>query len=182
MSSPTSLLGSDRMVIRPLMVGLLAVAVIAVACSAQESLRAGPADAEPPPRDAVLADGGWDEAAAWIYRENSFGRPVLVNVFASWCIPCRREMPLLLEAFDANDDIAFLGIDHLDQRDNAERFIDEMGIRFPTIYDVTGDFALTIEARGMPTTVVFDLNGEIAGHRTGELTRTSLEELLDKIR
>ena len=167
---------------RSRIVSLMAVVAIVAACGSDGPTSVKQSDVEPPPRDAVLADGGWDEAAAWIYRENSEGRPVLVNVFASWCVPCRREMPLLLDAFDANTNIAFLGIDHLDQRDNAEQFIDEMGIRFPTIYDVAGDFALTIEARGMPTTVVFDVNGDMVGHLTGELTRASLEELLDKVR
>lgn len=131
--------------------------------------------------DAYLADGGWDEAAAWIARENAAGRPVLVNVFASWCVPCRREIPLLLDSYDSNPDVAFLGVAHLDQRDNAHRFVEEMDVRFPTIYDVAGDFAMTLGARGMPTTVVFDTEGRIAALRTGELTATSLQELLDAV-
>lgn len=167
--------------IRRLILTLL-LAASAGACASDQAELVATADVDPPPRDAVLADGGWPEAAAWIARENADGRPVLVNVFASWCVPCRREIPLLLDAYDENPDVAFLGIDHLDQRDNAERFIDEMDIRFPTIYDVGGDFALTIGARGMPTTVVFDTSGVIVGHRTGELTRASLEELLDAVR
>lgn len=161
---------------------MLLLALGLVACTSDQAELIATAAVDPPPRDAVLADGGWDEAAAWIHRENLEGRPVLVNVFASWCVPCRREIPLLLEVYDENPQVAFLGIAHLDQRDNAERFIEEMDVRFPTIYDVAGDFAMTIAARGMPTTVVFDTRGAIVAHRTGELTRASIEELLDAVR
>ncbi len=134
-----------------------------------------------PPRDAHLADGGWAETAAWIRRENADGRPVLVNIFASWCAPCRREMPLLLDAAAERGDIAFLGIDHLDQRADGERFVEEMSITFPTIYDIAGDVAGALGARGMPTTVVFDVDGELVAHHTGELTASSLDQLLDAV-
>lgn len=131
-----------------------------------------------PPRDAQLADGGWPETAAWIARENALERPVIVNIFASWCIPCRREMPLLIDVEAEHPDVAFLGIDHLDQRDDGERFVAEMGITFPTIYDIAGDVAAALHARGMPTTVGFDRDGTLVMHKTGELTRQSLAELI----
>ncbi len=134
-----------------------------------------------PPQDAVLADGGWPETAAWIARENAAGRPVVVNIFASWCVPCRREMPLLLDAARAHNDIAFLGIDHLDQRDNAEAFVEEYAVDIPTIYDVAGDVAAALHARGMPTTVAFDTEGTLIAHHTGELTASSLQQLLDDV-
>jgi thiol-disulfide isomerase/thioredoxin len=137
---------------------------------------------EVPPRDAVLADGGWEETAAWIRRENAEGRPVLVNILASWCAPCREELPLLLEAYDANPDIAFLGIDHLDRREDAEEFVEEMDIRFPTIYDIQGEVAMAVEARGMPTTVIFDTDGRIVAHHSGLVSESQLESLLDTVR
>lgn len=135
-----------------------------------------------PPRDAVLVDGAWEEAAAWIRRENADDRPVLVNILASWCGPCERELPVLLDAYDANPDIAFLGIDHLDNREDAERFVEEQGIRFPTLFDIGGEVAFAVEGRGMPTTVLFDTDGTLVAHHTGELTPTALDELLDTVR
>lgn len=162
---------------------LVAAALLAAACGDTGPLdvhRAAAAD--PPPRDAVLVDAGWPEAAAWIRREAEEGRPVVMNILASWCIPCRRELPLLLDAAEDNPDIAFLGINHLDQRDNAEQFVEEMGITFPTLYDPVGDVAAGVEARGMPTTVFFDRNGVLVSRVTGELTARSLEEHLDRIR
>lgn len=142
------------------------------------------ADAPPaatvPPPDAVLADGGWPETAAFIAREAEAGRPTLVNIFASWCIPCRTEMPLLLEARDANPDVTFLGIDHMDRREDGERFVEELGVDFATIFDDSGDVAFTVGSRAMPTTVIFDTDGRLAGRIVGEVTETSLQRLLDE--
>lgn len=140
------------------------------------------APAEVPPPDADLFPGGWEEAAAWIARESEAGRPTLVNIFASWCGPCEREMPLLIETADANPDIAFLGIDHLDRLEDGRGFVDRLGVSFPTLHDLDGDVAFAVGGRGMPTTVVFDRDGELVGRVVGELTETSLEQLLDQVR
>lgn len=141
------------------------------------------ADAEPaaevPPRDAELFPGGWPEAAAFVTREARDGRPTLINIFASWCVPCEREMPLLIQAAGDNPDVAFLGIDHQDRLEDGAAFVDELGIGFPTIHDLDGDVAFAVGARGMPTTVVFDRSGTLAGRVLGELTETSLQQLLD---
>ena len=164
--------------------GVLAVLAVGAAACGPDTLNVGEVD-EPdsvPPRDAYLADGGWEEAAAWIRRENADGRPVLVNILASWCAPCRDELPVLLDAYEANPDIAFLGIDHLDRREDAEAFLDEMDVTFPTLFDIRGDVAAAVEARGMPTTVIFDTDGELVAHHSGLVTESQLEELLDRVR
>ncbi len=135
-----------------------------------------------PPVDARLVSGSWPEAAAFIAREARAGNPTLVNIFASWCGPCRAEMPLLLAARDANPDVTFLGIDHLDRREDGEAFVEELGIDFATIHDLDGDVAFAVGGRGMPTTVVFDRDGQLAGRVVGELTETSLAQLLDEVR
>ena len=137
---------------------------------------------EVPPRDAELFEGGWEEAAAWIAREADEGRPTLVNIFASWCEPCRREMPMLVAAADDNPDVAFLGIDHLDPIDQGRAFVEEFDVRFATIHDLGGDVAFAVGSRGMPTTVVFDRDGRLVGRVIGELTESSLEALLDDAR
>lgn len=143
---------------------------------------AAPAPAAVPPVDARLVSGSWPEAAAFIAREAEAGNPTLVNIFASWCGPCRAEMPMLLEARDAHPEVTFLGIDHLDRREDGEAFIEELGIDFATIHDLQGDVAFAVGGRGMPTTVVFDRNGQLAGRVVGELTTSSLAQLLDEIR
>ena len=135
-----------------------------------------------PPEDARLVSGGWPEAAAFIAREAEAGNPTLVNIFASWCGPCRAEMPMLLEARDDNPDITFLGIDHLDRLEDGEDFVEALGIDFATIHDLEGDVAFAVAGRGMPTTVVFDREGQLTARYVGELTAASLEDLLDQVR
>jgi cytochrome c biogenesis protein CcmG, thiol:disulfide interchange protein DsbE len=137
---------------------------------------------EPTPADADLHPGGWEAAADWIAREAEDGRPTLVNIFASWCGPCEREMPMLIEAAAENPDIAFLGIDHLDRLEDGREFVDRLGIDFPTIHDLDGDVAAAVGARGMPTTVGFDAEGVLVARAVGELTEASLEQLLDELR
>lgn len=143
---------------------------------------AAPEPEEVPSVDARLVSGSWPEAAAFIAREARAGNPTLVNIFASWCGPCRAEMPMLLEARDANPEVTFLGIDHLDRREDGEAFVEELGIDFATIHDLQGDVAFAVGGRGMPTTVVFDRDGQLAGRVVGELTENSLAQLLDAIR
>ncbi len=135
-----------------------------------------------PAVDARLVPGGWPEAAAFIAREAEAGNPTLVNIFASWCGPCRAEMPMLLEARDANPDVTFLGIDHLDRLEDGEAFVEEFDIDFATIHDLDGDVAFAVGGRGMPTTVVFDRDGRLAGRVVGELTEVTLAQLLDQVR
>jgi thiol-disulfide isomerase/thioredoxin len=135
-----------------------------------------------PPRDAVLAAGGWDATAAFVARESAEGRPVVVNLFASWCPPCAREMPMIVDAAAREDGITFLGIAHLDADADARAFVAEQGIVFPTILDIDGEVAFAIGGRGMPTTVAFDREGRLVARVIGELTPTSFERLLAAVR
>lgn len=137
---------------------------------------------EVPARDARLAPGGWEHAAAFVAREAEAGRPTLVNIFASWCSPCRAEMPLLIEAHRANDDVAFLGIDHIDRLEDGEDFVEEFGVPYATLHDIDGDVAMAVGSRGMPTTVAFDRDGRLVARVVGELTETSLRGLLEEAR
>jgi thiol-disulfide isomerase/thioredoxin len=135
-----------------------------------------------PTDDAVLEDATWPEVAAWIRRENDAGRPVVVNFFASWCGPCERELPLLIETAEAATDVTFLGINHVDQRPNAEEMVEEYGIPFPTLRDAPGDVVAEVGGRGLPHTVAFDTDGRLVSRVFGELTETNLEGLLSEVR
>lgn len=196
----------DRRLVRRrrLVAALGLLALLIAACSGGEVVDFGPgqpdenqpalpadsgldvADAQAPdvvpPPDARLVPGGWPEAAAFVAREAEQDRPTLVNIFASWCVPCRAEMPLLLEARDANPDITFLGIDHQDPLSEGDAFVEEMDIDFATLHDPEGDVAFAVGGRAMPTTVIFDADGKLAARVIGELTEMSLQNLLDAVR
>jgi thiol-disulfide isomerase/thioredoxin len=99
------------------------------------------------------------------------GRVVLLNVWATWCVPCRKEMPALdrLQGkFEAADfAIVPLSIDHRG-RDAVERFYRELGLTSLAIYlDPSGDAPYTINAFGMPTTLLIDRDGRELGRVIG---------------
>lgn len=98
------------------------------------------------------------------------GRPAVVNFFASWCVPCKKEAPLLRKAADEHGaEIAFLGVDHLDQRDDALAFLDENGLTYPAGYDPGGDVAPRYRLPGLPATAFVRADGSLAAVVHGEI-------------
>ncbi|MFA9429051.1 TlpA family protein disulfide reductase [Egicoccus sp. AB-alg2] len=137
---------------------------------------------ELPPRDGPLVSATWEQVAGWVARENAEGRPVVVNLWASWCAPCEREIPLLNETAAANPDIAFLGVASMDAYDDAEAAVDRFGIEFPALHDEEFDqVAYQVGARGLPTTVAFDTDGRMVGRVLSELNTRNLAELLGTV-
>jgi thiol-disulfide isomerase/thioredoxin len=150
---------------------------------ADAGLRVDGADrALAPGLGSVLTDGGWPEASAFVAVNVERGRPTVVNLFASWCGPCEREMPLLNRVADRELGTEFLGVAHLDARADAERFVAEQQVTFTTILDLDGGVAAAVGGRGLPVTVAFDREGVMLGRVFGELTEESLESLLRLVR
>ena len=149
---------------------------------ADAGLRVDADAAAAPALGAVLVDGGWDVAAAFIARNAQAELPTLVNLFASWCGPCEREMPLLNAAAAAEEGIVFLGVAHVDARRDAERFVAEQQVVFTTLLDLDGEVAGAVGGRGLPVTVVFDRDGVMVARAFGELSERMLEDLLAQVR
>lgn len=110
------------------------------------------------------------------------GRPVVVNVWASWCAPCRAEMPLLQRAargFEGR--VAFIGVDSRDDRAEAEEFLGEVGVSYPNLFDGTGDIRRTLGVRAFPTTYVFDRRGRLRSTVVGGITEQRLVAQLEDL-
>lgn len=115
------------------------------------------------------------------------GQVVVVNVWGSWCTPCRAEAPMLAEAARdlRSDDVAFLGIDSRDPSESAARaFVRTFDIPYPSIYDQEGRTLLafrgTLAPSSIPSTVVIDREGRVAASVLGEITRTTLDGLVEE--
>jgi cytochrome c biogenesis protein CcmG/thiol:disulfide interchange protein DsbE len=106
------------------------------------------------------------------------GRPVLLNLWASWCIPCRNEMPLLDEVAPLYPSVLFLGVAVNDTRANAESFAAEVGVSYPLGFDMSGELTDSYPAPAMPVTYVIAEDGTIPTRFFGELTADRLAELL----
>ena len=110
------------------------------------------------------------------------GIPAVVNFFASWCEPCREELPLLEEASrETAGAVAFVGVDVNDSRSKAAELLDAAGVTFPAGYDRDRAVATAYRLRGMPTTVFVDASGRVADVAHGRLSAADLDRRLARL-
>jgi cytochrome c biogenesis protein CcmG/thiol:disulfide interchange protein DsbE len=104
------------------------------------------------------------------------GQVSLVNVWASWCVPCRMENPLLVELAEAGI-LPIYGINYKDAPEEALAFLNELGDPFTRIgVDRSGRVAIDWGVYGLPETFVIDAEGRIAYKHVGPFDRRALEE------
>ncbi|HMC09401.1 MAG TPA: TlpA disulfide reductase family protein [Actinomycetota bacterium] len=86
------------------------------------------------------------------------GSPVVVNFWASWCVPCRKEAPVLEATFKQYEGrgVRFVGVDYEDLESDAQRFVREFGITYPSVRDTGGTLASAFGVRGVPETFFVD--------------------------
>ena len=109
------------------------------------------------------------------------GRWVVLNFWASWCPPCREEMPDLQKAYEAFRDrgVVFVGIAMADAPEDARRFAEEVGITYPVGLDETGEIALAYRVFGLPTTLFVDPEGRVDRVHAGPLNFGALKVMLE---
>lgn len=107
----------------------------------------------------------------------------VVNVWASWCAPCRAEAPTLAALSEKYTDVAFIGILTRDNPATAEAFVRRFALPYPTLIDdsVLIGFRKSLPANAIPSTVVIDKNGNVAARISGEITFASLSEIIEKV-
>ena len=107
----------------------------------------------------------------------------VVNVWASWCSPCRAEEPTLSALAKKYPEVSFVGILTRDNLVNAEAFVRKRNSPYPTLINdsLLVGFSKSLPANAIPSTVVLDKNGLVAGRISGAVTIASLSELLDKV-
>ncbi len=109
------------------------------------------------------------------------GRPVLVNFWATWCAPCRREMPLIEQTAAQHPKVAVLLIDERDSRDAARGFVNELHVRSTVLFDGDGAVGDRYGISGLPTTFFVRADGTIEGRYVGETNRQVLESHIGAI-
>jgi cytochrome c biogenesis protein CcmG/thiol:disulfide interchange protein DsbE len=109
------------------------------------------------------------------------GTPVIVNFWATWCVPCRQELPLLADASERlGGRVAVVGVDVRDNRDAARRFLAARGADYPSAYDPEATTRRGFGYAGLPVTVLVDRDGTLLDRVTGRLTKARLDGLLER--
>ncbi len=114
------------------------------------------------------------------------GKPVLANFWATWCPPCRSEMPFIQDTFTdkkwADEGLVVLAIDIGESSSTVREFVENYGLTFPVLLDSTQDVFLEYYARAIPTTFFIDREGIIQDIRIGPFSGvTEIERSLGKI-
>jgi len=161
--------------------GVLVVVVPAVVWLAQTSEPQGPGGSELAERapDFTLELFEGDRFNLSDHLESD-GRPVVMNFWASWCLPCREEMP----AFDAvaarRPDVYFLGVAVQDTEAAARAFAEEIGVSYPLGFDSDRTISSLYPILGLPTTSFITSDGNEAASWSGILDESKLESLIEE--
>jgi cytochrome c biogenesis protein CcmG, thiol:disulfide interchange protein DsbE len=111
------------------------------------------------------------------------GKVVVLNVFASWCDPCKAEAPILADAERRlrRSGATIVGVTYLDNSVASEQFVRQEHITYPVLRDVSGNFVRSFGTTGVPETFVINRQGEIQALRRYQLDRTWLNQTLPRI-
>ena len=109
-----------------------------------------------------------------IFEENKY---YIVNIWASWCVPCIKEHPLLME-LSINQSIKIIGLNYRDNLNNAKKFINEYGNPYTQILiDSDGTLAVEFGAYGVPETLIIDKNKKIIKKFVGPINEETVQEI-----
>ncbi|WP_067562370.1 TlpA disulfide reductase family protein [Halofilum ochraceum] len=108
------------------------------------------------------------------------GEPMVVNLWATWCPPCRREMPVLEEAQQRRDQVQFLFVNQGEGNRTIRKYLETEGLNLDNVLlDQHRALGQTVGSAGLPTTLFYDADGRLVDVHTGELSRASLHRALE---
>ncbi|MCW2267341.1 Thiol-disulfide oxidoreductase ResA [compost metagenome] len=108
------------------------------------------------------------------------GRPLVINLWATWCPPCRREMPVLQQGQNERPDITFLFVNQGESPQTVSNFLATTGLNLShVLFDSGGQLAQQVGSMALPTTLFYNADGRLVGSHLGELSRASLSHALE---
>ena len=107
------------------------------------------------------------------------GRPLVLNLWATWCGPCREEMPTLQEGYQRfGDQVSFVGVATKDSPQAAAAFLEDVGVTYPQLVDVDGKLLASLGIPGLPVTLVLDTQGRVMNRHVGPVTADGMDGLI----
>jgi thiol-disulfide isomerase/thioredoxin len=160
---------------------LLPLLLVALSACGSSPVGSGPAvervDGRMPALEGESLQGGTVSAA------DLAGRVVVVNFWATWCGPCRREQPVLSAAHAEGGEggPVFVGVDYRDDAAAARAYLEEFDVAYPSLSDEAGDVAYRFGVPFLPTTVIVDAEGNLRYRVTGAIDAATLRDLLERV-
>ncbi len=171
-------------VVSLLNVGLLAFLLIQLLTPAPKSSVSDPLIGHPAPGFSLAMLGPSNGKSA-LSLSDFQGKSVVLNFWASWCAPCKDELPLLESTWKQmqaqGKDIVFLGIDFQETRGTASSFLQQNGITYPAVLDANGSVSLKYGITSLPDTIFIDRNGTVKSKVLQQLTAQALANNLQLI-
>lgn len=111
------------------------------------------------------------------------GKPAVVNLWASWCGPCRREMPMFARAQQRHPDVRFLFVNQGESAEEVQQFLSAQGLALEhVLLDADSATSTRLQVHAYPTTLFFDSQGRLQALHLGELSAAGLQARLDRLR
>jgi thiol-disulfide isomerase/thioredoxin len=136
-------------------------------------------------RQSVESEARWpsvsviDSSGAEINTDDLLtGNTLVVSLWSTWCVPCRRELPQLQEFAAEHHDVSVVAVNLGDKLDSVAAYAQEIGLTMPVVIDTEGRISSALGVTSVPSTLVIDSSGKVIATHVGEITADELAVLV----
>jgi len=169
---------NTRVLVMGLVIVVPLIAILVLNLGRDPHTVRSPLVGRPAPAFSLVPIGGGDPVSL----ESLRGRPVVINFWATWCVPCFQEHAALAAAARGLRDVRFLGVVYEDEEVRTQAFLQQRESAYPSLMDPEGKTAIAYGVFGVPETFFIDRAGRIVEKYVGPLERSTISELVARAR